>query len=277
VASIIQLHNTNNGIVTTLLQGLQREEWKTVWAHMRATKAAIGGTEPRVRNTLLRYGQLLHKHKSDGISGIYPMNIPGHWRVMIVSHTLRQVMLLDPLGDGFTQSEIENVQHSYRGYNVTTNTKRLQTDGWNCGVWVAWIATLWTAHVASGLEGTRDINEVIQQGLLAEGIQDINAQPLAEPHNESSILRFRRQFRRMLYAKHLPAHLTEWLARWNTPLSEVLTVSTVAHLPRGRCNANTKAPRLVDHTGIASDTNSTTPPPGGASPPPPSGEDTGPA
>eukprot|EP00242_Pyramimonas_sp_CCMP2087_P014844 CAMPEP_0198208984 /NCGR_PEP_ID=MMETSP1445-20131203/12320_1 /TAXON_ID=36898 /ORGANISM="Pyramimonas sp., Strain CCMP2087" /LENGTH=55 /DNA_ID=CAMNT_0043882597 /DNA_START=621 /DNA_END=788 /DNA_ORIENTATION=+ len=55
--------------------------------------------------------------------------MPGHWRVMIVTHNLRQVLLLDPFGDGLTTDEFDNVKSSYNGYNVSTRTKRLQTDG----------------------------------------------------------------------------------------------------------------------------------------------------
>ncbi len=69
---------------------------------------------PRVRNAMLAYGQLLFQHKRDKISGIYPMNIPDHWRVMIVSHTLKQITLLDPFGHAFTRDEIKNVQRSYK-------------------------------------------------------------------------------------------------------------------------------------------------------------------
>jgi hypothetical protein len=87
------------------------------------------------------------------------MNMPGHWRVMIVSHELRQVLLLDPFGDasdpyGFTTDEIDSVKNSFSGYNVSTWPERLQNDGWNCGVWVAWVASIWTTHVERGLEGT---------------------------------------------------------------------------------------------------------------------------
>jgi hypothetical protein len=83
-------------IVTTLLQGTKRKDWDNVWKHMRVAEAAeaenTGGPTPRVRDRLMKYGQLLFRHKKDeGISGIYPMNMPGHWRVMIVSHVLRQV------------------------------------------------------------------------------------------------------------------------------------------------------------------------------------------
>jgi hypothetical protein len=105
VASIIQLHNkgqTGCYIVTTLLQGTERKDWDKVWKHMRvavegAAAEKTGGPTTRVRDRLMTYGQLL-RHKKEGISGIYPMNMPGHWRVMIVTH-VRQVLLLDPFGD----------------------------------------------------------------------------------------------------------------------------------------------------------------------------------
>ena len=114
-------------IVTTLLQGTERKDWDMVWKHMRVAEEAAaemrGGPATRVRDRLITYGQLLSRQKDEGISGIYPMNMPGHWRVMIVSHVLRQVLLLDPFGDasepyGFTTDEINSVQNSYSGYNA---------------------------------------------------------------------------------------------------------------------------------------------------------------
>jgi hypothetical protein len=137
---------TRVNIVTTLLQGTERKDWDKVCIHMRVGEEAAaektGGPTTRVRDRLMTYGQLLFRHKKEGISGIYPMNMPGHWRVMIVSHVLRRVLLLDPFGDasgpyGFTTDGIDNVQNSYSGYNVSTCPERLQTDRWNCGVWVA--------------------------------------------------------------------------------------------------------------------------------------------
>jgi len=101
-------------------------------AHARGRGAAAekkGGPATRVRDRLLRYGQMLFRHKQEGISSMYPLNMPGHWRVMIVTHNLRQVLLLDPFGDGLTTDEFDNVKSSYNGYNVSTRTKRLQTDG----------------------------------------------------------------------------------------------------------------------------------------------------
>jgi Ulp1 family protease len=64
----------------------------------------------------MRYGQLFFRQQQDVITGIYPMNMPGHWRVMIVSHDLRQMLLLDPFGNGFTVDEFDNVKYSYSGY-----------------------------------------------------------------------------------------------------------------------------------------------------------------
>ena len=103
----------------------------------------------------MRYGQLLFRHKQEGISGIYPINMPDHWMVMIVSHDLRQVLLLDPFGDGFRIDEFDSVKYSYSGYNVSTWITRLQTEGWNCGFWVVWIASLWTINPRrTGTQGT---------------------------------------------------------------------------------------------------------------------------
>jgi hypothetical protein len=143
VASIIQLHNkdqTGCNIVTTLLQGEEGlgQGMETHASGRRSGSRKTGGPTTRVRDRLMAYGQLLFRHKKKGISGIYPMNMPGHWRVMIVSHVLRQVLLLDPFGDasepyGFTTDEIDSVQNSYSGYNVSTCPERLQTDRWNCG------------------------------------------------------------------------------------------------------------------------------------------------
>ena len=90
-------------IVTTLLQGTERKDWDKVWKHMRVAEAAEAentrGPTPRARDRLITYGQLLLRHKKEGVSGIYLMNMPGNWRVMILRHVLRQVLLLDPFGD----------------------------------------------------------------------------------------------------------------------------------------------------------------------------------
>ena len=272
VAGIIQLHNKGRmgcNIVTTLLQGTEREDWDNVWKHMRMAEESenenTGGPTPRVRGWRMTYGQLLFRHKKEGISGIYPMNMPGHWRVMIVSHVLRQVLLLDPLGNasepyGFTADEIDSVQNSYIGYNVSTCPQRLQTDRWNCGVWVACVGSMWTTHVERGLEGTMDISKVIKAGLTSGGVSDINIYPSSgKSHNESFILRIRRQFRQQIYDDHIPQHLIDWLDHWHTPLQDVQAVSTGTHLPRSYQTTGATTSQQIDLTEDTSHTDRSDP------------------
>ena len=133
-ASLIQYHNNaiiaHHRIVTTILQGVNQDQWKTVWTHMqRAEGVPVGETDrPRVRDHLMVAGQVLAQHKLEEISGIYPMNKPGHWRMMIVSHILRHITFLDPFGYGFTQEEIRNVSDAYRGYGYSDYLEAMSAD-----------------------------------------------------------------------------------------------------------------------------------------------------
>ena len=244
VASIIQLNNEGHmgrNIVTTLLYGTKREDWDEVLTNMQEAELATIETTneqtARIRDKLKKYGKILFQHKKDRISGIYPMHMSGHWRVMIVSHVLKQVFLLDPLGDGpepygFTTEEINKVQNSYREYDVSTCPQHLQTDGFNCGVWVAWVASMWTTHVRMGLEGTTDISKVIKAGLTSQGILDINIHPTRQSNNETYIQQVRKQYQRQIYEDPIPQHLKDWLDHWNTPISDVQTFFTRTHLPQ---------------------------------------------
>ena len=130
VASIIQLHNTGRSIVTThaACNGCKARRGRTgpryghTCERQREQHCSSGG-DGEASNTGKGYRDALRPTalpaQTDGISGIYPMNMPGHWRVMTVSHALRQVVLLDPLGDEFTIPEFDNVKYSYSGYNVS--------------------------------------------------------------------------------------------------------------------------------------------------------------
>jgi hypothetical protein len=224
--------------------------------HAEGRKRAEGETErptARVRDHLTVAGQLLAQHKQEEISGIYPMKRPGHWRVMIVSHLLNHVTLLDPLGNGFTQEEISNIMDEYRGYEFSIWKQCLQTDDWNCGVWVAWLASFWTKHVASGLEGSKPIDDVIQEGLSARGIKDTNIYIDRIAYNEETILEIRKGFQDIIYAPCHPPCLTEWLEKWNTHLRDVLAVSPVTNLRRAPSTHERAPSGPIDLTGDASD------------------------
>ena len=68
------------------------------------------------------------------------------------------------------------------------------------------MGSMWTTHVERGLEGTMDISKVIKVRLTSEGVSDINDHPSGESHNESFILRVRRQFRQRIYDDDIPCN-----------------------------------------------------------------------
>jgi hypothetical protein len=146
---------------------------------------------------------------------------------MIVSHTLKQIVVLDPRGDGFPETEIRDIRRAFIGYSLTDRKNFLQTDGFNCGVWVAWVASLWTQHANLNLEGSKDITEVITDGMLVEDVHDLRNQYNKKPLNEASVLRLRLRLRGKLYADTQPAHLMSWIDTWGTNLTEIRLGSEV--------------------------------------------------
>jgi hypothetical protein len=112
---------------------------------------------------------LLFRHKNKGISGIYPMNMPGHWRVMIVSHVLIQSSVAtrsNLSGTSWNRTDSQLTRSTVCKTPIAGTMLALVPSAWNCGVWVAWVASMWTTHVERGLEGgTMDIAKVIKAGL----------------------------------------------------------------------------------------------------------------
>ena len=258
VAGIIQYHNNaesaDRRIVTTIFQGVEREHWKTIWINMQMEESGEICENERVRSFLKTYGQTLAQHKRAEISGIYPMKSGGHWRMYIVSYILQEVLLFDPLGEGFTSEEKSNIQAAYVGFTVNVWKQCLQSDEWNCGVWVAWLGTFWTKHVASGFEGCSSIGEVIQEGLTLQGIEDIKVHPNAIAHNEAVILGMRRCFRSVIYSQTHPVCLTDWLEQWHTPLSDIQLVSSVTSLRPVSNSSGTHSSGLIDLTEDSTNT-----------------------
>jgi hypothetical protein len=97
---------------------------------------------------------------------------------------------------------------------------------------VAWATALRAIHVNQGHEGTKNIEEIIQEGMSLEDISDINIYSTRKSHNESSILQIRQRYRQMIYASSQPKYYTDWLIEWNTPIDEVLTVRAEVNLAR---------------------------------------------
>ena len=74
------------------------------------------GPMRRLRGHTANYAKTILEHKRAGLSGIYPMHIPGHWRLMIVSHAMKQILLLDPRDDCFSDREVQNIRRPFVGY-----------------------------------------------------------------------------------------------------------------------------------------------------------------
>ena len=227
LTAAIQHYNTNSK-VAIWCNRIEQDQWGKVLALV--VEQDIVGPMRRLRGHNAKYAKTILEHKRAGLSGIYPMHIPGHWRLMIVSHAMKQVLLLDPRDDCFLDREIQNIRGAFVGYSLIDRKDFLQTDDFNCGVWVAWIASLWTQHVNLNLEGSKDITEVITDGIREEGVHDLRNQYAKRPLNIASARRLRLRLREKLYADTQPAHLISWVDTWGTNFTEIRYGSTVTSL-----------------------------------------------
>ena len=76
------------------------------------------GPMRRLRGHTANYARTILEHKRAGLSGIYPMHIPGHWRLMIISHAMKQILLLDLRDDCFSEREVQNIRRAFVGYSL---------------------------------------------------------------------------------------------------------------------------------------------------------------
>ena len=256
LTAAIQHYNTNSK-VAVWCNRIEQNQWGKVLALM--VEQDIVGPLRRLRGHNAKYAKNLLEHKRAGLSGIYPMHMPGHWRLMIVSHAMKQILLLDPRDDCFSDREIQNVRSAFVGYSLIDRKDFLQTDDFNCGVWVAWVASLWIQHVNLDLEGSKDITEVVTDGMRAEGVHDLRNQYASRPLNVASARRLRLRLRENLYADTQPAHLISWVSTWGTSFAGIRYGSTVTSLNRVTSHTDGQHARTRER-----DT-STTPP---ARPPP---------
>ena len=73
---------------------IEQHKWGEVLALV--VEQDIVGPMRRLRGHTANYAKTILEHKRAGLSGIYPIHFPGHWRLMIVSHVMKQILLLDP-------------------------------------------------------------------------------------------------------------------------------------------------------------------------------------
>mmetsp|Transcript_11352 Transcript_11352/g.23703 ORF Transcript_11352/g.23703 Transcript_11352/m.23703 type:complete len:222 (-) Transcript_11352:340-1005(-) len=116
------------------------ERWQNVWRSLggqaMSSLGAPGGLVTALRDA--RDGGATHVlplYKSSNV----------HWRVVLVDPRSRGVYLFDPLGAPSTAAEREAMSKAYEGYEMEDLGIRVQNDGYNCGVYVAWLARVWLA------------------------------------------------------------------------------------------------------------------------------------
>ena len=110
VTAAIQHYNASNKVTVPYMQ-IEQHNWREVLALV--VEQDIVGPVRRLRGHNAGYARNILEHKRAGLSGIYPMHIPGHWRLMIVSHVMKQVLLLDPGANCFTNDEVRNIRRTF--------------------------------------------------------------------------------------------------------------------------------------------------------------------
>eukprot|EP00959_Pyramimonas_sp_CCMP1952_P418808 8773326-Pyramimonas_sp.AAC.1 len=80
------------------------------------------------------------KKEREGLDGsIYVLHqSSGHWRVAIAHHSTRIVYHWDPFGHTIEQRTTKALEVAYPGYAMGAIPFVIQTNGFNCGIWVSW-------------------------------------------------------------------------------------------------------------------------------------------
>jgi len=72
-----------------------------------------------------------------------------HWRVAMVDKRGECVYLFDPYGTDVEGDMIEAFRGAYSTYEMQQVGVRVQSDGHNCGIWVAWCTWLFASYIRS--------------------------------------------------------------------------------------------------------------------------------
>ena len=227
--SLMQVHGGSEAVHIPLQHSaLDTVGWIDVWTRMvtSARRVAEGGAQAgRVLGTNQRIAEDLLRRQIRGQSGVYTQHIPGHWRVLIVSHVLREVLLFDPFGTPFSDRETHHIERAWQEYRVCDMQTKVQTDGYNCGVWVAWAAGAWLTHVQEGREGSMSIRSVLEVCMQHAGIAAVSPRarltPTQAEHNENHINAARAAYSEALNGP-LPARFHDWLRDEGYTMDEVM-------------------------------------------------------
>eukprot|EP00976_Prorocentrum_cordatum_P037821 768058-Prorocentrum_minimum.AAC.1 len=98
----------------------------------------------------------------------------GHWRVALANHSTHIVYHWDPFGSTIEQKTTKALQVAYPEYTMRAIPLVIQTDGFNCGIWVSWCARQFARFVTD--EGSTDFKAHLLDSMNkgeTQGVRDV--------------------------------------------------------------------------------------------------------
>jgi exonuclease III/ribonuclease HI len=101
-----------------------------------------------------RDSPILRDMRDPAAPTMYPFSDDMHWRAVLLCPMTETMYAYDPYGTGFTNTVLIAMQNLVRTHNDVYATKwniqeitiRMQTDGYQCGIWVLHTLDIWTMH-----------------------------------------------------------------------------------------------------------------------------------
>ena len=96
---------------------------------------------------------LTHAKTGGGVTFAFINPNNNHWRLVALDGMHREVVLFDPLGTAFPQAVVDAISTCMgSAFHIHDLRSCLQAEGWNCGVWVLFIASRYVRAVVDHLD-----------------------------------------------------------------------------------------------------------------------------
>ncbi len=93
---------------------------------------------------------LTHAKTGGGVTFAFINPNNNHWRLVVLDGMHREVVLFDPLGTAFPQAVMDAISTCMgSAFHMLDLRSCLQAEGWNCGVWVLFIASRYVRRVSA--------------------------------------------------------------------------------------------------------------------------------
>ena len=124
-----------------------------------------------------------HEDREQHAGSAWILHAPGHWRVALVDKLRRTVSFFDPYGVQLEGDMVRAFRGAYRGYEMVPVRVKVQSDGCNCGIWVAWCISHFAEYVLSTSGG--DFPSFLRarmRGGDTQGVTELPSTRCGEPH-----------------------------------------------------------------------------------------------